>query len=238
MITYQIMGYSDASHGGSYGDAVNDAIMNLKSELESYENITFVEVYDKGEVNGARYIFSVEGYDDYYLTFESRFNVNTDMSMRIYEKDNVYSDNPIWEYTISASGQSGYYAFILAYIISENNKIKAITCSPLNAVPSDFFVFSEKYIYYNKKVYDIINKIKYDVNTQQLPAYTIPEQALRKTVIITSGNASTSPFIDVYNDILFVVNSQFSNMTLACIDINGIRYRQIASSCLFIKDTE
>lgn len=237
MITYQIIGYSDQSHGGNYAGAVNDAIMKLKSELESYDNITFVEAYDKGN-SMTRYIFSVEGYDNYYLTFESLATSNTAMSMRIYEKDNVYSGNLVWEYSVGATSQFGHYASILAYIISENNKIKAITYSPLNAVPSNFFVFSEKYIYYDKKVYDIINKIKYDINTQQLPAYTIPEQAIKKTAIITSGNGSTSPFIDVYNDILFFINSQFSNMTLACIEVNGIRYRQISNNYLFIKDNE
>lgn len=233
MKTYQITGYS----GGNYSGAVNDTIMKLKSELESYDNITFVEAYTKDEYL-IRYIFSVEGYDDYYLTFESLARNNTAMSMRIYEKDNVYSGNPVWEYSAAATDQYGYYAFILAYIISENNKIKAITYSPLNAVPSNFFVFSEKYIYYDIKVYDIINKIKYNINIQQLPAYTIPEQALKKTVIITNGDESTSPFIDVYNDLLFIINSQFNNMTLACIVIDGIRYRQIARSYLFTKDTE
>ena len=70
----------------------------------------------------------------------------------------------------------------------------------------------------------------------QTPYFNSGEVALKRNLLLTVNTNVESVVTDLIEDTWQIANSQFSNMILARVAIDGVKYRQIHNEYIFIKD--
>lgn len=233
--------------GSDYGIATLNMLNDFKTLFIAYDNISFIERYTVNAENGiCRDIYAISGFDKYYITLQNETNYNTNVIFRIVTRGNEHTETCVYESMWPAYGTLGANDIPIAeskfYAISKDNVLKAFTLLGRDYDVTDQMICfvtqdSANYILYHND-YALVNNIQsdiYRINTFN-PAFNINEKALKKRLIITEYNSYDSLFIDVIDTMYYFVNSQFFSMTLALIQVDNIRYRQVYESCIFIED--
>lgn len=223
------------------GSAVAAMETAIRPILTAYDNITFVERYT---VASGRYrdIYAIDEIENLYFTLENESTTNGYITVRVFLKDNVYTNTYIETYTVNCVTDIvvDYFAFNnFLYTFSKNNKLYALMLAPKNALAPAFVAFESGYIYIKETACkDDIAGSKQSLN-RYIPnvTYAEAEKALfSKQIITTSNNSSSTPFQSISNVIFKILNQQFNTMNFSLIDIDGVKYRQVYQYYLFIEN--
>lgn len=236
--------------GSFWGPATNDMLNNFKTLLTAYSNITFVEKYLVDSNEGIwRYIYAVDGFDKYYLTFQNGASYNNDVVFSIFIRGNEHTDAYVYQSIWNGSGILGandtYVAEYKFYAIANNGVLKAFTLlGKEHNITYQMICFvkqsTNNYIIYQSG-YDILalvnntNHSIYIINYNNF-TFNTNEKALKKNAIITQSYEVNSLYIDQIDSMWHLINNQFSEMTFALIKVSNVKYRQVYGYCLFIED--
>lgn len=237
------------AYGNSSANATNSLLDEpLMQLLESFDNVTFVEKFEYSS-ELYRWIYEIEDFDNFYLVIQKESGVNTTITIKVFLKDNIYTNNYLLTITSSSTSETIssylYRATANIYIVSKNNKLLAFAfMNTTTSISNQFVVFCQQDKNYvisqsGSTIYtytDDANGTRHLLNTYLLPQYIINEKSLKRNALITETNSSTSPFVDILNNLYHFINSQFLAMSMACIEVDGVRYRQVFNNYLFIED--
>lgn len=210
----------------SYTAIDNLCSSSLKTLLESYDNITFVERYEA--TSTIMYYYEIAGFENIYLMLEAQSSA---LALKVQLKSAIHTSSVIFTILstgITSSSGGATLASTNIYIVSENNNLKAVTLpSTPTSMPNGMSVFSDDsyVIYSGSAYYDDAVATRYYINTQY-PAYAEMEKALKRNAII-STSASSGSFIARLSDVYQLINSQFNANGIILIAIGNNKYRQI-----------
>lgn len=222
----------------TYQLAMRDVInKDIKPKLTSLSNVSFVESYViDSETGQTRYIFEIDGIDDYYLAFENFAEFSLYMALLLKSDSHVDLTNAVNYNSIyvDTDYMSAQYVILKMYYIVENNKLRAIGMSNPASTPESFMVFDGDYVCYSDHVYGP-NSVTGVLDIYSTPIYSETEKAIFRNCMADDGSRL---FITMFENIFQIINNQFSAMGIACVSVEGVKYRQVCSGSVFVRDGE
>lgn len=223
----------------TYQLAIRNVInKDIKPKLTSFSNVSFVESYViDSETGQTRYIFEIDGIDDYYLAFENFAEYSLYMALLLKSDSHVdlsYAVNQNSIY-VNTDYMSALYVSLKIYYIVENNKLRAIGMSNPASTPELFMVFDGDYVCYSNYVYGPNSVAGILSNGYGTPSYSEIEKAIFRNCMADNGSGL---FITIFENIFQIINNQFSAMGIACVSVEGVKYRQVCGGSVFVRDGE
>lgn len=211
---------------------------DIKTKLTSFSNVSFVESYViNSETGQTRYIFEIDGIDDYYLAFENYSDCYLYMALLLKSDSHVDLDSAVKYNSIYADSDlypAAQYVSLKFYYIVENNKLRAIGMSDLTSTPELFMVFDGDYVCYSNYVYGPNSIAGILSNGNGTPSYSEIEKAIFRNCMADRSGL----FMTIFENIFQIINNQFSAMGIACVSVEGVKYRQVCDGSVFVRDGE
>lgn len=235
--------------GTSQNMATLEALEAFNTYFTAFDNVELVEKFNISG-NAYRYIYLVNGFENIYFCLENSTTASSNLvylSFRIAANIHATANAGNSLYTTQFGAVYGSGIGFDSYILAKNNNVYGITVTQYGIpIPLNIFVnqSGEKYIIRAmgstgeaiSAYADDATGSRYYINNMANYAYAESEKALLKNAIVTLANTQSSNYVLKVSELFFVISSQLQTFTLALIDIEGVKYRQVGAQYLFALD--
>ena len=226
-----------------------DLMSKISTVLESFSNVELVEVY-QSSTNEKRYLFKIDGFDYDYLYMR-----NQNSMIRCGFILRTASHGTSYRFTVDHTPNVSIGYETLLYTISNKNVLKSFSLAspPVStSTPNPQFITfdiedDKSYVIYDWGSY-VMALENASTTIQKYIHFYEPyccdsEKVIQRKPILTDTNAVLSTFYRALDNVYIFSNIQFLNYgvdltAIPCISIDGDKFRQVYSGCVFVEDSD